>query len=81
MRILGDGPFSGQNDAVRRARKWIHDHGGVVAIPSWGKTWLSVDITNLLYFNTLLDIMVFKNLIYRYIFYLVLINVAAPIKH
>ncbi|PSS01328.1 Taraxerol synthase [Actinidia chinensis var. chinensis] len=42
MRILGDGPFGGRNDAVQRARKWIHDHGGVVAIPSWGKTWLSI---------------------------------------
>ncbi|XP_057468453.1 germanicol synthase-like isoform X1 [Actinidia eriantha] len=42
MRVLGDGPSGGRNDAVRRARKWIHDHGGVVAIPSWGKTWLSI---------------------------------------
>ncbi|CAL5421828.1 unnamed protein product [Camellia sinensis] len=41
MRILGDGPFGGRNNAVERGRKWIHDHGGVVAIPSWGKTWLS----------------------------------------
>lgn len=42
MRILGDGPFGGRNNAVERARKWIHDHGGVVALPSWGKTWLSI---------------------------------------
>ncbi|GMP83840.1 hypothetical protein CsSME_00037618 [Camellia sinensis var. sinensis] len=42
MRILGDGPFGGRNNAVERGRKWIHDHGGVVAMPSWGKTWLSI---------------------------------------
>lgn len=42
MRICGEGPFGGKNNAVERGRKWIHDHGGVVAIPSWGKTWLSV---------------------------------------
>nr|AHF49822.1 bAS [Maesa lanceolata] len=42
MRILGDGPFGGRNNAVERGRKWIHDHGGVVALPSWGKTWLSI---------------------------------------
>ncbi|KAI7998670.1 Beta-amyrin synthase 1 [Camellia lanceoleosa] len=42
MRILGDGPFSGRNNVVERGRKWIHDHGGVVAIPSWGKTWLLI---------------------------------------
>ncbi|XAR69574.1 Beta-amyrin synthase [Bertholletia excelsa] len=42
MRILGEGPYGGQNNAVERGRKWIHDHGGAVAIPSWGKTWLSI---------------------------------------
>lgn len=41
MRLKGEGQFGGQNNAVERGRKWIHDHG-VVAIPSWGKTWLSV---------------------------------------
>ncbi|KAI7998671.1 hypothetical protein LOK49_LG10G01171, partial [Camellia lanceoleosa] len=30
MRILGDGPFGGRNNAVERGRKWIHDHGGVI---------------------------------------------------
>ncbi|KAA8520999.1 hypothetical protein F0562_011672 [Nyssa sinensis] len=42
MRLLGEGPDGGQNNAVERARKWILDRGGVTAIPSWGKTWLSV---------------------------------------
>ncbi|XP_058209721.1 beta-amyrin synthase-like [Rhododendron vialii] len=42
MRILGEGPFGGRDNAVKRGREWIHDHGGVVAIPSWGKTWLSI---------------------------------------
>jgi beta-amyrin synthase len=42
MRILGEGPDGGQDNACVRARKWILDHGGVTHIPSWGKTWLSV---------------------------------------
>lgn len=42
MRILGEGPEGGENNACARARKWILDHGTVTAIPSWGKTWLSV---------------------------------------
>nr|A8C980.1 RecName: Full=Germanicol synthase; Short=RsM1 [Rhizophora stylosa]BAF80441.1 multifunctional triterpene synthase [Rhizophora stylosa] len=42
MRILGEGPNGGQDDACTRARKWIHDHGSVTNIPSWGKTWLSI---------------------------------------
>ncbi|CAM8880466.1 unnamed protein product [Rhodiola kirilowii] len=42
MRLLGEGPEGGQNNAVSRGRKWILDHGGVTAIPSWGKTWLSI---------------------------------------
>ncbi|XP_057805582.1 beta-amyrin synthase 2-like isoform X2 [Salvia miltiorrhiza] len=39
MRILGEG---GLNNACSRARKWILDHGTIKAIPSWGKTWLSI---------------------------------------
>nr|XP_010313621.1 delta-amyrin synthase isoform X1 [Solanum lycopersicum]XP_010313622.1 delta-amyrin synthase isoform X1 [Solanum lycopersicum] len=42
MRILGEGPEGGVNNACARARKWILDHGSVIAIPSWGKTWLSI---------------------------------------
>nr|DAD18084.1 TPA_asm: hypothetical protein HUJ06_019547 [Nelumbo nucifera] len=42
MRILGEGPEGGRDGAVPRARKWILDHGGVTAMPSWGKTWLSI---------------------------------------
>ncbi|KAM7503308.1 hypothetical protein LguiB_002212 [Lonicera macranthoides] len=42
MRILGEGPEGGLNNACARGRKWILDHGSVTAIPSWGKTWLSV---------------------------------------
>ncbi|KAI6689702.1 hypothetical protein NL676_026530 [Syzygium grande] len=42
MRILGEGPDGGLDNACTRARKWIHDHGGVTYIPSWGKTWLSI---------------------------------------
>nr|ADK12003.1 beta-amyrin synthase [Aralia elata] len=42
MRILGEGPDGGVNNACVRGRKWILDHGSVTAIPSWGKTWLSI---------------------------------------
>ncbi|PKI70557.1 hypothetical protein CRG98_009062 [Punica granatum] len=42
MRILGEGPDGGQDNACARARKWILDHGGATYIPSWGKIWLSV---------------------------------------
>ncbi|CAH9068562.1 unnamed protein product [Cuscuta europaea] len=42
MRILGEGPDGGENNACCRARKWILDHGSVKSIPSWGKTWLSI---------------------------------------
>ncbi|KAG4955850.1 hypothetical protein JHK85_042230 [Glycine max] len=44
MRILGEGPNGGHNNACAKARKWIHDHGGVTHIPSWGKFWLSEDL-------------------------------------
>ncbi|XP_022155639.1 beta-amyrin synthase [Momordica charantia] len=42
MRILGEGPDGGLNNACARGRKWILDHGSVTYIPSWGKTWLSI---------------------------------------
>ena len=48
MRILGEGPKGGKDNACERGRKWILDHGGATAISSWGKTWLSV--SSLIYF-------------------------------
>nr|QBZ67935.1 euphol/tirucallol synthase [Euphorbia tirucalli] len=42
MRILGEGPNGGLENACERARKWILDHGSATAISSWGKTWLSI---------------------------------------
>uniref|UniRef100_A0A7N0VL64 Terpene cyclase/mutase family member n=1 Tax=Kalanchoe fedtschenkoi TaxID=63787 RepID=A0A7N0VL64_KALFE len=43
MRLLGEGPDGGGPDnAVPRGRRWILEHGGATAIPSWGKTWLSI---------------------------------------
>ncbi|GLT53534.1 hypothetical protein SLA2020_267990 [Shorea laevis] len=42
MRILGEGPDGGQENACARARKWILDHGGATHILSWGKIWLSL---------------------------------------
>ncbi|KAJ0083458.1 hypothetical protein Patl1_30981 [Pistacia atlantica] len=42
MRILGEGPDGGEDNACARARKWILDRGGATHIPSWGKTWLSI---------------------------------------
>ncbi|KAF9616613.1 hypothetical protein IFM89_030782 [Coptis chinensis] len=42
MRMLGEGPDGGEDNACARGRQWIRDHGGVTSIPSWGKTWLSL---------------------------------------
>ncbi|XP_054790483.1 beta-amyrin synthase-like isoform X2 [Prosopis cineraria] len=42
IRILGEGPDGGEDNACFRARKWILDRGGVTYIPSWGKTWLCI---------------------------------------
>nr|QIH97373.1 OptiAtLUP [synthetic construct]BAL41371.1 lupeol synthase [Glycyrrhiza uralensis] len=39
LRILGEGP---EDKAMAKGRKWILDHGGLVAIPSWGKFWVTV---------------------------------------
>ncbi|KAK7824326.1 beta-amyrin synthase [Quercus suber] len=44
MRILGEGPDGGKDNACARAQKWILDHGSVTHIPSWGKSWLSEDL-------------------------------------
>ncbi|KAI3833492.1 hypothetical protein MKW98_024491 [Papaver atlanticum] len=42
MRILGEGPEGGIDNACTRAQNWILSHGGVTSIPSWGKIWLSL---------------------------------------
>ncbi|KAI4352998.1 hypothetical protein L6164_007197 [Bauhinia variegata] len=42
LRILGEGPEDGEDRAMARGRKWILDHGGLAAIPSWGKFWVTV---------------------------------------
>ncbi|KAK6944645.1 Squalene cyclase, N-terminal [Dillenia turbinata] len=42
LRLLGEGPDDGEDNAMARAQKWILDHGGSVGIPSWGKFWLTV---------------------------------------
>ncbi|MED6223392.1 Lupeol synthase, partial [Stylosanthes scabra] len=42
LRILGEGPEDGEDMAMARARKWILDHGSLLAIPSWGKFWVTV---------------------------------------
>ncbi|XP_070673805.1 cycloartenol synthase-like isoform X2 [Malus domestica] len=41
LRLLGEGADDGQG-AIELARKWILDHGGMTAVTSWGKMWLSV---------------------------------------
>nr|KYP61349.1 Cycloartenol synthase [Cajanus cajan] len=41
LRILGE-ELEDEDGAMERGRKWILDHGGLVAIPSWGKFWTSV---------------------------------------
>ncbi|TYJ30100.1 hypothetical protein E1A91_A06G111500v1 [Gossypium mustelinum] len=42
LRLLGEGLEDGEEMAVSKGRKWILDHGGLVAIPSWGKFWVTV---------------------------------------
>ena len=42
LRLLGEGPEDGEDMAMDRGRKWILDHGSIVAIPSWGKFWVTV---------------------------------------
>ncbi|KAL0338802.1 UNVERIFIED_CONTAM: Lupeol synthase [Sesamum angustifolium] len=42
LRLLGEDGEDGPNGPMASARKWILDHGGAVAIPSWGKIWLAV---------------------------------------
>ncbi|PKI34611.1 hypothetical protein CRG98_045005, partial [Punica granatum] len=42
LRLLGEGPDDGEDNAMERGRNWILDHGGLVATPSWGKFWLTV---------------------------------------
>ncbi|XP_058203427.1 dammarenediol II synthase-like isoform X1 [Rhododendron vialii] len=42
LRLLGKGPYDGENREMERARKWILDHGGATEIPSWGKVYFSV---------------------------------------
>ncbi|XP_044463338.1 lupeol synthase-like [Mangifera indica] len=42
LRLLGEGAEDGEDMAMARGRQWILDHGSLVAIPSWGKFWVSV---------------------------------------
>ncbi|KAF3450091.1 hypothetical protein FNV43_RR06171 [Rhamnella rubrinervis] len=42
MRILGEGPDGGLDNACSRARKWILHHGGAMYSGSWGKTWMAI---------------------------------------
>ncbi|KAJ4815916.1 Terpene cyclase/mutase family member [Rhynchospora pubera] len=42
LRLLGEEDYKGDDEAMHEARKWIHDHGGVTMIASWGKLILSV---------------------------------------
>ncbi len=39
LRIMGLPP---EDKRCSRAKQWIDDHGGVLAIPSWGKAWLAM---------------------------------------
>ena len=49
LRILGEGLEDGEDRAMDRGRKWILDHGGLVAIPSWGKFWASVNTITVIF--------------------------------
>ena len=39
LRLLGVGV---EDPGCRQARAWLHEHGGVENIPSWGKLWLAM---------------------------------------
>ncbi|TXG61146.1 hypothetical protein EZV62_012509 [Acer yangbiense] len=41
LRLLGE-EMEGGDGSMEKARNWIHDCGGVIFIPSWGKIWLSI---------------------------------------
>ncbi|KAL5769098.1 hypothetical protein ACOSQ2_015881 [Xanthoceras sorbifolium] len=41
LRLLGE-EKEGGDGAMEKGRNWIHDRGGAIFIPSWGKMWLSV---------------------------------------
>ncbi|KAJ8445210.1 LOW QUALITY PROTEIN: hypothetical protein Cgig2_024416 [Carnegiea gigantea] len=41
LRLLGEGPNGGEENAVARGRQWILEHGGAIGVPSWGKFWLT----------------------------------------
>jgi len=45
LRLLGEGPNGGEENAVARGRQWILEHGGAIGVPSWGKFWLTVRST------------------------------------
>lgn len=45
LRLLGKGPYDGENREMERCRKWIIDHDGATGIPSWGKIYLSVKLS------------------------------------
>lgn len=57
LRLLGEGANDGEG-AMERGRNWILEHGGAIAITSWGKTWLSVENAsfNLLSLNSYIDV-------------------------
>nr|GME07754.1 dammarenediol II synthase-like [Ipomoea batatas] len=50
LRLLGEEADDG---AIARGRKWILEHGGATAIPSWGKIYLSVYMNKTLIVMTL----------------------------
>ena len=45
LHFLGEGPDDGEEGAMTKARQWILDNGSATGIPSWGKTYLSVKLT------------------------------------
>ncbi|KAG4947213.1 hypothetical protein JHK87_043220 [Glycine soja] len=45
LRLLGE-DINGGEGAIQKARTWILDHGGATYIPSWGKLWLSEDMSH-----------------------------------
>ncbi|KAI4376387.1 hypothetical protein MLD38_014156 [Melastoma candidum] len=42
LRLLGEGPDNDKDGSLTKGREWILNHGGIVAMPSWGKFWYLV---------------------------------------
>lgn len=72
LRILGEGPDGGEDNACARARKWILDHGGVYTNTLLGQD-LAFGINNTHSFSNMIILKFIYNIAY-FLFQNVLLN-------